>query len=84
MGNATRFYTQQAARRLINRIHLITQDVDLLDLLKHALSRVLIAPVSYLAAGQGISPAFDQANTSPVWPLTGISIATILFPGLRV
>ena len=54
-----------------------------MDRLKLPLSWFLIATVYYLAASLGLSLAFEQANTSPVWPPTGIAIAAILFLGLR-
>jgi PAS domain S-box-containing protein len=54
-----------------------------LDRFKLALCWILIATVYYLAASLGLSLAFEQANTSPVWPPTGISIAAILLLGLR-
>jgi diguanylate cyclase (GGDEF)-like protein/PAS domain S-box-containing protein len=54
-----------------------------LNRLKPVFSWALIATVYYLAASLGLSLAFEQANTSPVWPPTGIAIAAILFLGLR-
>ena len=54
-----------------------------MDRLRLALSWALIATFYYLAASLGLSLAFEQANTSPVWPPTGIAIAAILFLGLR-
>lgn len=44
---------------------------------------LLLATVYYLAARLSLSLAFEQANTSPVWPPTGIAIAAILYFGLR-
>jgi len=43
-----------------------------------------LAGVYYLTALLGLSLAFEQANTSPVWPPTGIAIAALLHFGLRV
>jgi len=62
---------------------LYIKDSDLLNRLKPALTWALIATVYYLAARLGLSLAFEQANTSPVWLPTGISIAAILYLGLR-
>jgi len=44
----------------------------------------LLASVYFLAARLGLFLAFEQANTSPVWPPTGISIAAMLYFGLRL
>ena len=44
---------------------------------------LLLATVYFLSAQLGLSLAFEQANTSPVWPPTGISIAAILYFGPR-
>jgi len=43
-----------------------------------------LAALYFIAAKFGLSLAFEQANTSPVWPPTGIAIAALLFFGLRV
>ncbi len=50
---------------------------------KLILSWILITAVYYLTARLGFSLAFEQMNTSPVWLPTGISIAAVLFLGLR-
>ena len=55
-----------------------------MDRSKLALTWILIATIYYLAAKLGLLLAFEQANTSPVWPPTGIAIAAVLFRGLRV
>jgi len=45
----------------------------------------LVLAVTYFMAAQlGLMLAFEQANTSPVWPPTGISIAALLYFGMRV
>lgn len=43
----------------------------------------LIALVYFVSAKFGLMLAFEQANTSPVWPPTGIAIAALLYFGLR-
>lgn len=43
---------------------------------------LLLAVVYHLAVRVGLSMAFVQANTSPVWPPTGIAIAALLVFGL--
>ncbi len=47
------------------------------------LTWLLLATAYYLAARLGLSLAFEQANTSPVWPPTGIAVAAVLYFGLR-
>lgn len=37
-----------------------------------------------LAAKVGLLLAFEQENTSPVWPPTGLAIAAVLFCGMRI
>jgi len=44
---------------------------------------LLLASVYFLSAQLGLSLAFVQVNTSPVWPPTGIAIAALLYFGLR-
>ncbi len=44
---------------------------------------LLLAASYYFAANLGLMLAFEQANTSPVWPPTGIAIAALLFFGQR-
>lgn len=51
--------------------------------IQQALVWFLIAVVYYFAARLGLALAFEQANTSPVWPPTGIAIAALLHFGLR-
>lgn len=48
---------------------------------KHLLIWGLLATAYYLAARLGLALAFEQANTSPVWPPTGIAIAGLLMFG---
>ncbi len=45
---------------------------------------VLLAVVYHLAARLGLKMAYVQANTSPVWPPTGIGLAALLLFGLRL
>ncbi len=44
---------------------------------------LILAGVYYLAAMLGLSLAFEQVNTSPVWPPSGIAISALLYFGLR-
>jgi len=44
----------------------------------------LVAVVYFLAARLGLLLAFEQANTSPVWPPTGIAIAAVLYYRYRI
>jgi len=47
------------------------------------LAKIMVVAIIYhLAARLGLSLAYVQANTSPVWPPTGISIAILLIFGL--
>lgn len=43
-----------------------------------------VTVVYYLSARLGLQFAFEQANTSPIWPPTGLNIAAVLFFGYRV
>jgi signal transduction histidine kinase len=43
---------------------------------------ILLAIVYHLAARVGLSMAYIQSNTSPVWPPTGIALAALLILGL--
>jgi signal transduction histidine kinase len=43
---------------------------------------LLLAVIYHMAVRVGLSLAFVQANTSPVWPPTGIAIAALLIFGL--
>jgi len=51
--------------------------------LKQLLIWALITGVYFLSAHLGLSLAFEQANTSPVWPPTGIAIAALYYFGWR-
>jgi len=49
------------------------------------LAKVLVLAVIYhLAARVGLKMAYVQANTSPVWPPTGIGLAALLIFGYRL
>ena len=49
------------------------------------LAKILVLAVIYhLAARVGLSMAYVQANTSPVWPPTGIGLAALLIFGYRL
>src|SRR5512140_3046491 len=43
-----------------------------------------LAVLYHLAARLGLSMAYVQANTSPVWPPTGIGLAALLIFGYRL
>jgi len=51
--------------------------------LKSAILWLTLAGLYFIAAKLGLSLAFEQANTSPVWPPTGIAIAAMVYFGLR-
>jgi signal transduction histidine kinase len=49
------------------------------------LAKILVLAVIYhLAAGVGLKMAYVQANTSPVWPPTGIGLAALLIFGYQL
>ncbi|WP_051302990.1 EAL domain-containing protein [Psychromonas aquimarina] len=48
---------------------------------KQVFSWFLLAGIYFTAAKFGLSLAFEQVNTSPVWPPTGIAIAALLLYG---
>ena len=51
----------------------------------NSLVKILILTFTYIIAAKiGLLLAFEQANTSPVWPPTGVAIAAMLYCGLRV
>jgi hypothetical protein len=45
---------------------------------------LVLAVIYHLAARVGLSMAYVQANTSPVWPPTGIGLAALLIFGYRL
>ncbi len=45
---------------------------------------VVLAVVYHLAARLGLKMAYEQVNTSPVWPPMGIGLAALLLFGLRL
>src|SRR4030042_5499186 len=45
---------------------------------------LILAIISHLAARLGLSMAYVQANTSPVWPPTGIGLAGLLIFGYKL
>jgi signal transduction histidine kinase len=47
--------------------------------LVYILKIVILAIIYHLAVRLGLSMAYVQANTSPVWPPTGIALAALLF-----
>ncbi len=51
--------------------------------LLYILKVLLLAVVYHLAARLGLKMAYVQANTSPVWPPTGIGLAALLLLGYR-
>ena len=51
--------------------------------LLYCIKVLLLAVIYHLAARLGLSMAYVQANTSPVWPPTGIALAALLILGYR-
>jgi len=51
---------------------------------RHLLKLLILAFVYIISAKLGLLLAFEQVNTSPVWPPTGIALAALLFCGLRM
>jgi len=49
----------------------------------YCLKILALAVVYHLAARLGLKMAYVQANTSPVWPPTGIALAALLLMGYR-
>ncbi len=45
---------------------------------------VLLIGVYFITAKIGLFFAFEQANTTPIWPPTGVSIAALLYLGYRI
>ncbi|MFC2028918.1 MASE1 domain-containing protein [Chloroflexota bacterium] len=45
---------------------------------------LLLAVIYHLAARVGLKMAYVQANTSPVWPPTGIGLAALLIFGIKL
>ena len=54
------------------------------DLFTYLGKILAFAVIYHLTARLGLKMAYMQANTSPVWPPTGISIAVLLFFGLSL
>jgi integral membrane sensor domain MASE1 len=54
------------------------------SLTNYCLKIIALAVVYHLAARLGLSLAYVQANTSPVWPPTGIALAALLLFGYRL
>src|SRR5512137_2853011 len=52
-------------------------------ILVYATKVLALAVVYHLAARLGLKMAYVQANTSPVWPPTGIGLAALLILGYR-
>ena len=52
-------------------------------ILVYALKVIILAVLYHLAARLGLKMAYVQANTSPVWPPTGIGLAALLILGYR-
>lgn len=51
---------------------------------RHVLPILTLAFIYIISAKIGLMLAFEQANTSPVWPPTGVALAAIIFGGLRL
>src|SRR5512136_2009455 len=52
-------------------------------ILLYLLKVLLLAVIYHLTARLGLKMAYVQANTSPVWPPTGIGLAALLLMGYR-
>jgi signal transduction histidine kinase len=52
-------------------------------ILLYCLKILALAVIYHLAARLGLKMAYVQANTSPVWPPTGIALAALLLMGYR-
>lgn len=52
--------------------------------LKYYILLVIIGLTYFLSAKLGLSFAFEQDNTSPIWPPSGLAIAVCIFYGYRV
>jgi len=50
----------------------------------YAINVLLLAVIYHLAVRVGLKMAHVQANTSPVWPPTGIGLAALLIFGFRL
>ncbi len=50
----------------------------------YLLKILLLAVIYRIAAVLGLSMAYVQANTSPVWPPTGIALAALLLFGIKL
>lgn len=53
-------------------------------LIKLPITWLLLATVYFLFAKLGLLLAFEQVNTSPIWPPTGIALAACLYYGNKV
>lgn len=51
---------------------------------KNLLQSLMLAFIYVISAKVGLLLSFEQAQVSPVWPPTGISLAALLFFGLRL
>jgi signal transduction histidine kinase len=54
------------------------------DLAIYLVKIAALSIIYHLAVRLGLSMAYVQANTSPVWPPTGIALAALLFFGLNL
>ena len=52
-------------------------------ILLYVLKVLLLAVIYHLAARLGLKMAYVQANTSPVWPPTGIGLAAPLIRSIK-
>ena len=51
--------------------------------IKHISNYLVIAAVYYISSSLSLTLAFENANTSPIWPPTGIAIAALWHFGIR-
>jgi Predicted integral membrane sensor domain len=61
-----------------------SQQVQIKSIVIYLAKILVLAVIYHLAARVGLSMAYVQANTSPVWPPTGIGLAALLIFGYRL
>jgi signal transduction histidine kinase len=61
-----------------------SQQVQIKSIAIYIAKILVLAVIYHLAARVGLSMAYVQANTSPVWPPTGIGLAALLIFGYRL
>lgn len=66
----------------MKKIHPPSQ-TDIKNLAIYIIKVLVLAVIYHLAVRVGLKMAYVQANTSPVWPPTGIGLAALLIFGIR-